>query len=141
MTKLKYKFEENFVKDAEKLEDNTYNEKDNYYNYIKYLKFFIIKKLDDEFVKQNIENFELSTIKKIFKYQNLNIDDEIIEIILNMKIYRWFIFEIILRFQRVPEYLLIKYFDKFKDKKDCLYNILNYQDISNEFMCKINELL
>lgn len=141
MTKLKYKFEENFVKDAEKLEDNTYNEKDNYYNYIKYLKFFIIKKLDDEFVKQNIENFELSTIKKIFKYQNLNIDDEIIEIILNMKIYRWFIFEIILRFQRVPEYLLIKYFDKFKDKKNCLYNILNYQDISNEFMCKINELL
>ena len=129
------------MKDAEKLEDNTYNEKDNYYNYIKYLKFFIIKKLDDEFVKQNIENFELSTIKKIFKYQNLNIDDEIIEIILNMKIYRWFIFEIILRFQRVPEYLLIKYFDKFKDKKNCLYNILNYQDISNEFMCKINELL
>lgn len=141
MIKLKYKFEDNFVKDSEKLEDNTYNSKDEYYKFIKYLKFFIIKKLDDEFVKQNIEIFELSTIKKIFKYQNLNIDDEIIEIILNMKIYCWFIFEIILRFQRVPEYLLIKYFDKFKDKKNCLYNILNYQDISNEFMCKINELL
>lgn len=30
---------------------------------------------------------------------------------------------------------------EFQDKKNCLYNILNYQDISNEFMYKINELL